>query len=888
MSTFLYICKLNNLPHISMKKFYIYLSLGLLLLSACSKEADTMLPEEPELTTEESIELTANVQGIATVKFTEDMAALLKDDLNSGKVITKSSDLNYFVETLGITSIEQVFPTDPRWEERHKKAGLDRWYYIRYDAGKAVATKAAAEIGSIPGVEISEPVRAIRTYSVPNDPRYSNQWGFNADSGININVENVWANYTTGSSKVLVAVTDGGVQVDHPDLQGSVLPGGNGLSMNFVKDSYQIPADDHGTHVAGVIGAIRNNEVGVAGIAGGDAQKGIKGVSIMSCAIFDGDKSADATPTYVYAADNGAVISQNSWGYVFDTDEDGVLSKEEKDRARGMTIGAALKDAINYFITYAGCDNNGEQLPDSPMKGGIVIFAAGNDNFDIGQPAMYEKVLAVGAIDQDGTKAYFSNYGEWVDICAPGTSILSTVSGSNYGNMQGTSMACPHVSGVAALVLAHRGGFGFTNQMLWDCLVKGANSAIINTNKIGPLVDAMGATVYGLETSPKAITDFSVDNVVANKVSLSWAVPGRNDNNKAAYATTIFASTKLEDITGLDPKNPGKDVKSFTVETSGYSVGETVKHDITLPFFEQDYYIALAPYNYGPVYAQPSEYKLVKTKANNAPVFAIDQPIENLKFKPTQSATFNVTISEPDGHSFTSKHISGSVSEKVTKIDEGKYVLTLTGEIGDPGIYTAVFEATDSYKATSRLEVKYEILENTPPTIKSQIKNVLLNTTQTGGVEINLDNYFTDADEEVLTYQVSNSSTKTVHEVKSSREKLTLTPLKNGLAEIKVTAYDKRQASCEQNFKVLVRDADEKVSVYPTQVKTILYVGTGETVSKSDIKVIAQNGAVFFSGSLDAGAFEPAEIDMTGAGPGRYFVEVSYQGETFKSTVVKL
>lgn len=871
-----------------MKKFYIYFSLGLILLSACSKETNTPLPEEPEISVEESIELATNVQGIATVKFTEEMTALLKDDLNSGKLITKSSALNSFVESLGITSIEQVFPTDPRWEERHKRAGLDRWYYIRYDSSKAVATKAAAEIGSIPGVEISEPVRAIQHYSVPNDPRYSSQWGFNADSGVNINVENVWADYTTGSSNVLVAVTDGGVQVDHPDLEGRVLPGGNGKSKNFVTGGFKIPADDHGTHVAGVIGAIRNNEKGVAGIAGGDAQKGIAGVTMMSCAIFDGDKSADATPTYVYAADNGAVISQNSWGYVFDINGDGTLSKEEKDRARSMTVGAAFKDAVNYFITYAGCDNNGEQLPDSPMKGGIVIFAAGNDTFDYSVPATYEKVLAVGAIDQNGGMAYFSNYGDWVDICAPGTAILSTVGGGQYGSMQGTSMACPHVSGVAALVLAHRGGMGFTSQMLWDCLVKGANSSVITTNKIGPLVDAMGAISYGVEQAPKAISSFNIDNVIANKVSLSWAVPGRNDNNKAAYATTIFASTNSNDITGLDPKNPGKDVKIFTVETIGYNVGETVRQDIILPFFEQDYYITLAPYNYGPVYAQAAEHKLVKTKPNSAPVFAIDKPIENLKFKPTQSATFNITISEPDGHSFTSKHISGSASEKATKIDDSKYVLTLTGEVGEPGIYTAAFEATDSYKKTSRFEIKYEILENTPPAIKSQIKNVLLSTSQSSGVEINLDNYFTDADEEVLTYQVSNSSTKTVHEAKSSREKLTLTPLKNGLAEIKVTAYDKRQASCEQNFKVLVRDADEKVSVYPTQVTNTLYVGTGETVSKSDIKVIAQNGAVFFSETMDAGAFEPAEIDMSNAGPGRYFVEVSYQGETFKSTVVKL
>ena len=121
-------------------------------------------------------------------------------------------------------------------------------------------------------------------------------------------------------------------------------------------------------------------------------------------------------------------------------------------------------------------DNSGNQLPNSMMKGGVVIFAAGNDGIENGAPANYAPVIAVGAISKDGTKASYSNYGSWCDIAAPGTDIVSTLPNGQYGNLTGTSMACPHVSGVAALVVSYCGGPGFTNDMLKEKLLKSANT----------------------------------------------------------------------------------------------------------------------------------------------------------------------------------------------------------------------------------------------------------------------------------------------------------------------------------------------------------------------------------------------------------------------------
>lgn len=877
-----------------MKKILVILPLLATLLNACTKE-HTVEPvvEEPKQTTEEIIELNTNHQGITAVKFSEEMTALLEEDLGRGTLVTKSSQLNHFIETLGVTSIEQMFPTDPRWRERHIKSGINRWYYIKYNESKALATKAAQDISSIDGVEIAEPIRKKKVTSIPNDSSYEKQWGFNNDNGININVENVWKLYSTGNQRVIVSVHDEGIQTDHPDLAANTLPGGKGMSFNFCKDSYQINGGSHGSHVAGVIGAVRNNGLGVAGIAGGDAEKGIPGVKMMSCQTFDKDDegktlSANDAETYVYAADNGVVISQNSWGYVFDYNNDGAVTGEELEDAKNAELSASMKEAFDYFITYAGCDNDGEQLPDSPMKGGIIIFAAGNDNIPYGLPSSYEKVIAVSAIDEQGAKASFSNYGDWVDIAAPGVSIYSTINNNSYNSLQGTSMACPHVSGVAALVLSYRGGFGFTNDMLWDCLIKGANYTKINPTNIGPLLDAMGAMTYGMEEAPEDITSVEVTDISSNNVTLSWSVPSKTDSDLAAYGATIFACTDLESITKLDPKNPTNNVKTFAIDMSDYSAGQNISKTISLPTFEEDYYITVAAYNYGPKYSTPAPYKKVTTKANSAPVFETDLTVDDIRLRPTQSIKININITDPDGHSFTSKYTSGSVSERSIKQTEGSYILEISGKTGEPGIYTAVYEATDSYKKSSKLEIKYEILENTPPAIKSKIENHLVSASSSDMFEINLDEYFYDADEEVLSYRAENSSEKTAHVVVSNRNKLIVTPTKNGLAEVTVTALDNRGTSCAQKFKILVRDADEKVSVYPTQVTNTLYVGTGAEVSPSAVKVYAQNGAEFFNDTVSASAFEPATIDMNSAAPGRYFVEVEYQGESYKRVVVKL
>lgn len=409
----------------------------------------------------------------------------------------------------------RVFPDNPDFRSSFKETGLDRWYRVEF-AEDVPLTRAFNDLNSIQGALIVEKPRQVSSCSF-NDPFFNTQWGLKngANQGVDIDVEPVWEKYTTGKDNVIVAVLDGGVDITHVDLAPNCIKAkADGGSFNFIKNTSALTYDDHGTHVAGVIAAVSNNGKGIAGIAGGNAATGESGVQILSCQILGAsyrEKNADAASiasAIVYGATHGAVISQNSWGYSNDLDGDGKISTVEYHYAMSATIDNVLKDAVDYFIKYAGCTDNGEQRPDSPMKGGVVIFAAGNDAIPNSAPANYAPIIAVGSIASDGSRSSFSNYGDWVDICAPGTNISSTVVGGRYSSMNGTSMACPHVSGAAALLVSYFGGNGFTNKMLEDDLINGARKDVVpESAKIGPLLDVYGAFRYGMDNGrPPVIT----------------------------------------------------------------------------------------------------------------------------------------------------------------------------------------------------------------------------------------------------------------------------------------------------------------------------------------------------------------------------------------------
>ncbi|BBH21261.1 hypothetical protein Back11_26060 [Paenibacillus baekrokdamisoli] len=238
---------------------------------------------------------------------------------------------------------------------------------------------------------------------IPNDALYS-QYQWNLPS---IETEKGWS-VSKGSEKVLIAVLDTGVQMDHPDLKGKIATG-----TNLVSDGAP-PEDDvgHGTHVSGIIAANVNNGEGVAGLSWYN--------KVLPVKVLD---SSGAGSTYtvaegiIWATDHGAKVINMSLG--------------------NYAQAEFLHDAVKYAYD----------------RDVVLVAASGNDNTDRpGYPAAYPEVLAVASTDANGSRSSFSNFGDYIDVAAPGASIASTYPGSQYAALSGTSMASPHVAALAGLI----------------------------------------------------------------------------------------------------------------------------------------------------------------------------------------------------------------------------------------------------------------------------------------------------------------------------------------------------------------------------------------------------------------------------------------------------
>jgi subtilisin family serine protease len=265
----------------------------------------------------------------------------------------------------------------------------------------------------------------------PNDPRAKDQWALNA-----INVKNAWVNLSTGDKRIKVAVIDTGINITHPDLQDNLTFNANEITNNKIDDDGNGYVDDfhgwnsstntndvtdqlgHGTHVAGIIGASTNNNLGVVGTNWN--------VSIIPIKFVD-DSGEGSTQSAIialdYAVARGAQIINASWG----GSENSPLLEEVIKRLQAKGI---------LFITAAGNETaDNDKVPTYPAN-----FALDN-------------IISVASIDDHRDLSWFSNWGEKsVHVAAPGESILSTILGSRYGYKDGTSMAAPYITGAAAIL----------------------------------------------------------------------------------------------------------------------------------------------------------------------------------------------------------------------------------------------------------------------------------------------------------------------------------------------------------------------------------------------------------------------------------------------------
>jgi subtilisin family serine protease len=461
----------------------------------------------------------------------------------AGTVPGKARGIAWLQRTLG----PSVRVVSAHWLDARKDGSPHKLVVSVEKTGEEQIRAALDYAATSPNVKATDSDPVWTLDSIPNDPLYPQQWSLPQ-----INAPQAW-DVATGSPDVVVAVIDSGVDFTHPDLSAAIWNNpvdppdgvdndGNGLvddshGWNFASNNNDLKdIEAHGTHVAGIIAATRNNATGIAGVA--------SGVKIMAIQVHTLDflNASAVTRGIYYAADHGAKVINLSLG--------------------GPDNFWDSRNAIDYALS----------------KGAIVVASAGNgSDTAYNYPAIYQNALAVAALDPSDRRAGFSNYGAWIDISAPGRDILSTVppnlaSGQYYLSGSGTSQAAPIVSGVAALVFSQHPAW--TPQQVRNQLLSTAQSiAAQNPDFVGQLgagrVDA-NAAVGPVVNAPRAY----VASVQLNEA------PGNGnqqvDPGESARLTLGIHFTTAGTFTAqLTSATPGVTVtsSSFTVNAEADRVG---------------------------------------------------------------------------------------------------------------------------------------------------------------------------------------------------------------------------------------------------------------------------------------------------------------------------
>ena len=856
------------------------------LFAGCSKEEHDLQPQTPATTT--LMDAGSVYKGTVMVKMKVGEGPLTKSETNS-------------LSDLGIYSIKRMLPHNEKYAARHKKAGLDRWYVVSFNPEVSVARvhNEFSRMGEVETVDYVPVIKTAQATATFNDPYLSHQWHYYKEgSDIGINLKKAWE-ITTGREDVIVAVLDGGIDYRHDDLKDAMwknsaeVRGDSGYDDDgngYVDDIYgynfsargNAPAGtilpgDHGTHVAGTVAAVNNNGKFGAGVAGGNGTK--KGARLMCCQILD--EYADGTffgLAYIYAADNGAVITQNSWGF--------------ENATETPTI---VLEGIAYFNRYAGMDASGEKQV-GPMAGGVTIFSAGNNNTTADYPGMEENIIAVSATGPTGLKASYSNYGEWVDIAAPGGDnttdgsnglVLSTIPNNQFAGMGGTSMACPHVSGVAALIVSKFGGPGFTNEQLTSRLLKSAdeeklysiNETYRKGKKLGAgMLDAYAALLPG--TIPEAVTTVEA-TVKSNFITVKWDATATEEFPTAGYK--IFWHTG--DLSNFNPSDENADAVNSTYVQSNAAAGTEITHTFAVPVFDKDVYIRIQAMNALGDGSALSDQVKVHTYANNAPAFEPAGDI-TVSLKPFDKKEYEFTVSDPDDHKIAGYCTFAGGSDAATSSQVGnKVTVSIDAAKASPGTYKAVISAKDEYDLTGNVTITYTILPNTPPAVVKTIGNMVIGKGES--VTLDLNEYFTDADGEKLKF-TAESTESSIADFGIVDNTFGLSGRAFGETTITVTAADAKKESAKSSFTILVRDNKVPVDIYPNPAKDYVNVRAGSDGTYAITVIGAQGGEVYANSSVSTGPFNPYKIDVSEWSAGVYTIIIKGGGKEYTTTIVKL
>ncbi len=858
----------------------LFLLMGIIITSCQKMEIENQSSNSTHATNNQ-IRAVNNVQqnnqfheGILRVKLSRRVGDTFRVSTSGLKAKLQSNiqQMNHLMNKIQATDMERLFPYAGKYEPRTRKEGLHLWYVIKFNKGVKLS-QAVKTAQGIDGIDIIERVPRVKLFDAEareatypfNDEFLPKQWHFhntgtlpNAIKGADINMFKAWE-IEKGKANVIVNVVDGGIiykqnktaqPVFHDDLINNmhvneaekngvegVDDDNNGYvddiyGYNFFSNTGEIYDNNaHATHVSGCVAATNNNNLGVCGVAGGDGSQG-SGVRIINSQVFlSGKGSPDDTSTaraIKYGADNGAVISQNSWGYA------DPLAPVHK-------IHASDKEAIDYFIKYAGCDNNGNQLPDSPMKGGILIFAAGNEatEYDC-YPAAYDKVVSVAAMGVDFTKASYSNWGKWVDITAPGgdgnpaTQIFSLDINNDYRAMLGTSMACPLVSGVAALIVSKYGGQGFTNEECRTRLLGGLrpfNIDELNPTYAGKMglgyIDAYKALAENKSKAPKT-PKFTKVEAGFRELDVQWLAVDDEDDGMPSYYKLYYSTKELT-------KNNYKKAEYIKLSAMGRKVGAPVNYLFENLDLETKYYFAIEATDRWGLTSSVS-FTSKSTKENHAPIIKNLLSSQKILLTGLETAKVELEVEEPDGQDW-SFEVEGNQNGLSAKREGDKIILTF--RVVEPmGRFLTFVKVKDIFGAGAEVKIPFEYFKNSAPILKKEISKTFIpiKTSYT----INLDEYFSDPEQEGVSYKLATKASQSMG-LQLDGSKLVIMPKTMGRYAITVVATDPRGESSQETISIqsidtsLAKNGELVYLVYPIPARKKLNLQIGNDIN--DIKL---------------------------------------------------
>jgi len=536
-------------------------------------------------------------------------------------------------------------------------------------------------------VAYAEPDFAAQALGSPDDPGFVNQWGM-----ITVQATQAW-DVTTGSPSINIAILDTGVDLDHPDLADKIVDNKNFSSSNTTDDVY-----GHGTHVAGIAAAITNNGIGVAGLGYAATIMNVKVLGDTGSGTYSSVASG-----IIWAADNGADVINLSLG--------------------GTSESQTLQDAVNYAWS----------------RGVVVVAAAGNNGkSDLFYPAGYANCIAVAATDANGEKPLWSNYGDWVDVAAPGREIYSTFKDGSYGYKSGTSMAAPHVSGLAALVfttVSDTNGDGKLNDEVRsrieatcdDIGVSGIGYGRINAARAvggvavlpgtisGQVTDAGdGSPVSGVRVSDGTRSGFTDP---AGKYTIDGVPPGdyhvvaskEGYQSSSLTVTVLSGGTAIADFSLDEVIVPGTITGTVTSAKDGSAISGAQVSDGSRTALTD----TLGSYTIGNV--PPGSYQVVADKEGYQ----------------TSSLTVNVLSGATAVANFSLNEIilPGSITGSVTDVKDGSPIV---GATVNDGARTALTDASGQYIIGGVPEGSYTVTASAAGYfISSQVVSVVAEQTAT-------------------------------------------------------------------------------------------------------------------------------------------------------------